>query len=471
MRARWLPPRPARAPERERDVSPAIRAAVAAALAAGAAGAASVALAPLMALATPAGPGTSAPGTTGPGTTAPGTIAPAGGPRHGMRGSLLASQCLASSSTVSRSVPWAQRQLQPAAVWGMTEGAGQTVAVLDSGVSAAAPALSGAVLPGLDVGTGRHADTDCTGHGTFVAGLVAARPWPGSGFAGLAPQAQILPVNVVNASGSVTSAAVAAGINFAVTRGATVIDVAAATTPGPSPELRAAVANAAARNVVVIAPLDASGLNGANQVSYPAAYPGVIAVAAVDSAGAPLAAAGPGAAVDLAAPGSQITSIGPLGPGEIAGDGAALATGYVAGAAALVRGYYPRLSAAQVVHRLEVTADSPGTALPDPRLGYGIVAPYTAVTTILPEESGGRAPAAQTSSPMRLPPLRRPDTWPVTAALLTCAVIAVGMVAAIAGAHIVRSGRSRRWRPPPASSVRHQPSRSPLTTGPPDSRP
>ncbi len=111
---------------------------------------------------------------------------------------------------------------------------------------------------------------------------------------GVAPQALILPVGVVNPAQAesahpvTSSSAVAAGIRHAVNSGATVVDVSPAVTPGPSPELRAAVAYAQARNVVVVAPVSAAtGTNTTNVVSYPAAYPGVIAVSAVDASGTP----------------------------------------------------------------------------------------------------------------------------------------------------------------------------------------
>jgi len=360
--------------------------------------------------------------------------------------------CAGPSSAVSTAVPWAQQQLVPSSVWDLTQGAGQTVAVLDSGVSATAPALAGAVLPGLDVATGGPANSDCAGHGTFVAGLIAAHPTARSGFAGVAPQARILPVNVINSNGDATASAVAAGIGFAVAHGATVIDVCPAVTPGSSSALASAVASALARNVVVIAAVNASGLNNSNQTSYPAAYPGVIAVSATGSGGAPADGAGAGVRVDLAAPGSGVTSIGPLGPGEVSASGSALATGFVAGTAALVRSYYPRLSQAQVAQRLEATANPPGDALPDASVGYGIVAPYTAVTTVLPAESGGKAPSAAPAVAPRLPRLVRADPWPRVAAFLVCAVLAVGLVAGIAGTHILRHGRRRRWRPPVSSA-------------------
>jgi membrane-anchored mycosin MYCP len=407
---------------------PTIPAALAAALAAVAA----LALAPAAALAAPAGP---------------------------------TDQCLAGSATVSHAVPWAQQELQPAMAWNFTQGAGQVVAVLDSGVSATAPALAGAVLPGLNAVTGGPGDRDCTGDGTFVAGIIAARPAPGGSFAGLAPEASILPVDVTGANGSVTPGAVAAGLRFAVEHGATVVDLSTSATPGPSAALEAAVADATARNVVVIAPVGTSETTQADQVSYPAAYPGVVAVAAVDSSGAPVAAAGPGVRVDLAAPGSQVSSIGPRGPGLLIGSGAGLATAFVAGTVALVRSYYPQLSAAQVVHRLEVTADQPGTALPNPQVGYGTVDPYTAVTTVLPEESGALPPSAAASPPPRLLRSAPAGTWPGNAALIASAAVAVGIAVALSAAATIRSGRRRHWRPPPDRSTRHAPVRQ-LGTGP-----
>jgi membrane-anchored mycosin MYCP len=363
------------------------------------------------------------------------------------------SQCVRYSRAVSPLLPWAQAELRQSSVWRLTEGAGQTVAVLDSGVSAKAPALAGAVLPGLNIGTGKPADTDCGGHGTFVGGIIAARSQKGSGFAGIAPQARILPVDVLNpnqleSGNPVPSADVAAGINYAVSHGATVIDVSPSVNPKPSEALQAAVARAVARNIVVIAAVGSSELGQSNEVSYPAAYPGVVAVVAVNASGAPTVAGALRVPVDLAAPGAAITSIGPLGPGQVTASGAALATGFVAGAAALVRCYYPQLSAAQVVQRLELTASPLGTSVPSPQAGYGVVSPYNAVTTVLPQESGGSAPTAPPARPIRLPAPQRSDTWPVTAAIIICAVVVMALIGAVATVRIVRAGRRRGWRPP-----------------------
>lgn len=374
---------------------------------------------------------------------AAGMLAIAAAPARAAGGT--ASGCAGYSRAVSRAMPWAQQQLQPSAVWGMTEGAGQVVAVLDGGVSARAPALAGAVRPGLIVGTKQGADTDCSGHGTFVAGLIAARPTGRTGLAGLAPRATILPVNVYDAAGSVTSAAVAAAVSYAVSAGATVIDFSAAATPAPSPALASAIARAIARNVVVIAWVNDNGVQGTNQVSYPADYPGVISVIAVDAGGAPLAVGVPRVRVDLAAPGEDITSIGPVGPGEQTGSGAALATGYVAGAAALVRGYYPRLDPAAVVRRLEVTADQIGMAVPNAQIGYGVIDPFEAVSQLLPVSARPSGAHGLADAGVRLPALKPADTWPVTAALMVCGLAAVAVIGGLAFAHVVRSGRSRGW--------------------------
>ncbi len=365
-------------------------------------------------------------------------------------------QCLAASSHQYHAIPWPQRQLAPSRIWSLTMGAGQVIAVVDSGVSAAANGLAGVVLTGRDVLNGSSGNSDCLGHGTFVAGLIAARSTPGTGLVGVAPRALILPVDVIDAAQAesshpvTSSSAVAAGIRYAVDSGATVVDVSTATTPGPSPALNAAVAYALARNVVVVAPVSTvTGTNATNMVSYPAAYPGVVAVSAVDANGTPVAAAKKGVRVDVAAPGAGLVSVGPRGRGDISGDGAALATAFVAGTAALIRSYYPKLSAAAVVHRLEVTADQPGVTLPNPQVGYGTVDPYTGVTTVLPEESGGVPPEVPAARPIRLPALKPPDTWPTTAAIGICAGIIAALLVGGAVAHIRRHGQRRNWRPAP----------------------
>jgi membrane-anchored mycosin MYCP len=375
-------------------------------------------------------------------------LAPAAAARASPATRALASQCVARASRTVDSTSWAQSMLGAGSVSAVTQGSGQIVAVIGTGVSAATPALSGAVLGGRNVLTGGPADTDCLGEGTFAAGIIAARQVPGSAFAGVAPAVRILPVDVVTASGNVTSSAVAAGIRYAVASGALVVDAALSATPGPSRALLAAVRYASARNVVVIAPVAiTSGFTtSANQVSYPAAYPGVIAVSAVGAGGSPASAGTPGVRVDLAAPGVQVVSTGPSGPGDIAASGAWTAAAFVAATAALVRSYHPQLTAQEVTQRLEVTADRTSTAVPDLQVGYGIVDPYAAVTAVLPEESGARRPAPDLPSP-RLSPRHPGSTWPPTAALGVLGASAVLVIVVATGIWVIGHGRRRRWQP------------------------
>lgn len=268
-------------------------------------------------------------------------------------------RCVPPSPTVVAGVPWAQQRLGPERAWELSRGRGVVVAVLDSGVSAASRALTGAVLSGVDTLGAGGADTDCEGSGTFVAALVAARPVPGVGFAGIAPQARILPVRISPHGGVATADTLANGIRAAVDRGARVVAV-PATTGTDTGALRAAVAYAAARDVVVVA----AGHDRGGRVApprFPASYPGVVAVSGIGPDGAPAETAGVPPRVDVAAPGVDVVGAAPSGRGHFVASGSWAAVGFVAGAAALVRDYLPKLTAVQVGHRLRVTADRPGS--------------------------------------------------------------------------------------------------------------
>src|SRR5689334_6196233 len=120
--------------------------------------------------------------------------------------------------------PWAQQRLDYERVWPLTRGSGVTVAVVDTGVQGSHPQLRGGVLPGIDVVNGGTAETDCVGHGTLVAGLLAARPADGTGFAGVAPAATVLPVRVTNSQQG-SAGPLATGIRRAVDAHAQVINV------------------------------------------------------------------------------------------------------------------------------------------------------------------------------------------------------------------------------------------------------
>ncbi|NJC72031.1 type VII secretion-associated serine protease mycosin [Planosporangium thailandense] len=354
------------------------------------------------------------------------TPTPGGAPPEGLPQLPDASgprDCLPGAQTVYRPAPWAQQRLAPQRLWSLTRGGGVTVAVVDSGVDGGVRQLAGKVSAGVDVRTRQRADSDCVGHGTFVAGLIAASPVDGTGFAGLAPGVRILPVRVTTAADG-RSADLARGIRDAADAGAKVINVSIAAEQ-PSAELEAAVAYAAGRDAVVVAAV-ANQKQSGNPRTYPAAYPSVVAVGAVDRGDAPASFSESGSYVDLAAPGVDMVSLGPRGNGHLQGSGTSFAAPLVAATAALVRSYHPRLSAAQVRHRLEVTADHPGRAVPDPELGWGVVNPYAAVTSVLPEESGPVRSAA--AAPVVVPPTPpRAGMTARTVAFAVAGAVAVGV--------------------------------------------
>jgi hypothetical protein len=348
---------------------------------------------------------------------------------------------------VIKEMPWAQALLDPRRAWALSDGTGVKVAVVDTGVDASSGSpLAGQVITGPAVAGGSAGSAkkaDCVGHGTFVAGLIAARPRGGVGFAGIAPGAKVLAIRATAEDGSTSAADLASGIGAAVRAGAKVVVVSAAV-PAPSAKLASAVKNAAAHDVLVVAPATFEAPGGTGP-GYPGTYPEVLAVGAIGPAGSP---AGPmaqtAARVDLAAPGESVMSVGPGGDGHFTGSSAAFAAAFVGGAAALVRAYDPALTAAQVTGRLEATAYRPSGQVPTPVVGYGTVDPYAAVSQRAPAISPAPAGAGR-PDPVRLRAAAH-TTSPAWAALGVTAG-AVALIALLAAAAvIIPRGRARGWR-------------------------
>lgn len=350
--------------------------------------------------------------------------------------------CVEPSRQHPADVPWPQQYIAPSRAWDTTRGAGVTVAVVDTGVDAVrSPALAGRVTPATAA-----AGTDCIGHGTFVAGLIAAAPRPGTGFAGVAPEAGIIAVRATASDGTATADSVAAGIDAAVVRRARVIDVPIALSRS-SPALVAAVRNAERHGAVVIAPAYASGStvtgsgNAPAPAAYPAALPGVLAVAALGPGGVPDQKLTPRTAPDLAAPGIAVMSVGPGGTGSFTGDGAELATAFVAGAAALTLAAHPDLTPSQLCDRLTATAYH----IPADKalVGAGTVDPAAAVTAPAPDPSA--VPSPQTPAALRMPPAEA-HSGRTTAIAITSAAGAAVLITGFAAFTLPRA-RRRGWRP------------------------
>jgi type VII secretion-associated serine protease mycosin len=277
----------------------------------------------------------------------------------------------------------------------ITKGAGVTVAVVDSGVNARHPDLKGTVLAGRDTVNGKDGRSDTDGHGTAMAGIIAARGRGGSGIVGIAPEAKILPVRPSN-----DTTFAAEGIRWAAAHGAKVINMSFAI--GESDNLHAAIREAAAADVVLVGAAGNSGDKG-NAAEYPVSYPEVLGVGAVDRKGKVLPFSQHGPQVDIVAPGVDMPTAS-VGDSYRTGWGTSNAAAVVSGAAALVRARHPELTAAQVVQLLTTTATDKGDKGRDDYYGNGVLNLVAALTASPPQPSatprvtGGAAAAPGTVS-------------------------------------------------------------------------
>lgn len=378
-------------------------------------------------------------------------------PSSGTPSSVETEPCLPPPPSTDPSVPWGQRQLAPERAWTLTKGDGITVAVVDTGVDGDIPQLRGVVLPGIDTTTptGAPADNDCFGHGTFVAGIIAAQPIDGTGYAGVAPNVRILPVRCASTDNpdqpdALTPEGMALGIRTAVDGGAQVINVSASTTE-QNPELAQAIAYAEERDVVVVASAANSADKG-DPVTYPAAYEPVIAVGAVNEAGQHAEFSQTGRFVSLVAPGVDVLGLGPGGPGHWKGSGTSYSAPFVAGVAALVRAYRPGLSAAQVKHRLLATATRPAAPVPDPALGWGMVNPMAALSTVLPEEEGAEPERIAPPDAVAASIAEQDELGPVLAMAAMIGAVVL-MTSLLMLTRALSAGRKRGFRPARTAEV------------------
>ncbi|GII94776.1 type VII secretion-associated serine protease [Sinosporangium siamense] len=303
-----------------------------------------------------------------------------------------------------RPAQWSLTALRVSQAWQWSRGAGVTVAVLDTGADPAHPDLAGAVVPGPDLTgpnlTGRDlAGTYLTGpdltgaafapgrwgkHGSAMASLIAGRGRGTGrlpGVLGVAPEATILSIKVTEESGAPhreaprTPAAppaegrnaLADGIRHAADLGARVISMSLGgghRSAEGSPSEAAAVRYAIARGAVLVASSGNDGANG-NRRHYPAAYPGVIAVGAVDEQLRVAPFSNGQDYVSVMAPGTRILAAAG-GDSYTVGDGTSSAAALVAGIAALITAEFPALSPAQVREAIEgsATRRPPGPSPP-----------------------------------------------------------------------------------------------------------
>jgi subtilisin family serine protease len=287
----------------------------------------------------------------------------------------------------------------PAAWATITDTAGLTVAVLDTGVKLDHPDLQGQLWanPGELPANGRDDDgdgfaddvhgwhfyhvlsggqslprqdadlADANGHGTHVAGIIGAAGDNGLGVAGVAWRARLMVVRVLDADATGWESDIIQGLGYAVDHGARVVNMSLGLA-SPGPLLAQAVADAQARGVVLVA---AAG-NGGGAVLYPAAYPGVIAVGASDRSDARASFSAYGARLDLLAPGVDILSTWNGRP-YFAQSGTSMAAPQVAGVAALLLARMPRAGPAAIRACLLAGAADLGAPGRDDTTGWGLL--------------------------------------------------------------------------------------------------
>jgi hypothetical protein len=256
---------------------------------------------------------------------------------------------------------WGQTLLAPNRAWTMADGSGVDVAIVTSGVDGSAPALSGRVTAGADVADGAgRGDTGCDATGTALAGIVAGDDSTGGKTFGVAPGARIVPVKA--GSNPLPANLAATAIHVAGASSARVVLIGAGVNAA-DPQVRAAISDVIARDVVVVLP--------ASDSADPA--DGLLRVGAIGQGEKPDGG-------DLSAPGKNVASI----VGSVSGP--EFAAAFVAGTAALVRSAHPELHAADVTRQVKATAAA------------GVVSPIAAVTTALPTGVGVNAEPVSSSS-------------------------------------------------------------------------
>ncbi|MEV4061516.1 S8 family serine peptidase [Nonomuraea dietziae] len=359
---------------------------------------------------------------------------------------------------------WVLTAINAEQAWTVSKGEGVTVAVVDSAVAQQAPGLKGKVTVAPDMTTS-NIDRESVApgdHGTAMAGLIAASGEKG-GFVGVAPRSRILsvPITVDEPLGgdavppeqdaeSMRDSPLARAIRYATDRGAKVVSMSIGTY-GVRKSEREAVTYALGRGVVLVAAVGNDGQgryatsNGTSYWSFPAGYPGVIGVSAIDRQGKRAAFSSDNLSVMIAAPGVDVPVVnadGELGTSK----GTSAAAALVSGVAALIKSRYPNLPPEQVAQAISGSARARPSAGYDEKVGFGVVDAAAALDRageLVGQQRGVAVPDGQhfgagEKAPLPSPP--GPSPWRMW---LFGGGVLLGLVA-FGGAVTLLSQRTRR---------------------------
>jgi hypothetical protein len=326
----------------------------------------------------------------------------------------------ARADQVRQKESWVLNALDVPAAWRSSQGRGVLVAVIDSGVDPAVSDLSGSVTSGRDF-TGVHTpmtNPHWGAHGTWMASLIAGHghgPGHRDGLLGVAPQARILSIRVITDKSDPGYHAyqhqapgrgqweLARAIRYAVHHHAGVISMSLGYNLA-SADVRAAIQFALSRNVVLVASSGNSGGPPATHrlapYSFPADYPGVIGVAAINMAGLPAHFSSDNLSVQVSAPGVNVPAEG-RGSHYWLVSGTSPACALTAGVAALIKAKFPRLTAGQVRRAITESAAHRPPGGYDDQVGFGTVdaaAALAAAGRLARRVPGGQAEAARARS-------------------------------------------------------------------------
>jgi type VII secretion-associated serine protease mycosin len=338
---------------------------------------------------------------------------------------------------------WYLRALHVAEAHRITRGDGIVVAVIDSGVDASHPDLAGAVLPGVTFNhsTSEEGQNDWQGHGTKMAGVIAARGGGPNKALGIAPGSRILPIAIPDTSGSV-----AEPLRFAVDRGAQVVNISL----GRPREERlsaaevSAFAYAQAKNVVVVT--SSGNLKSLPTGNCMAEVPGVVTVSGTSRDGSFWNGSVQGSFVGLSAPAVDIVNVGARkfhSTGYSGGTGTSESSAIVAGIAALIRARYPALDASNVINRLVMSAHDQGSPGRDPLYGFGTVDAHRALTADVPSVNSNplgavTRPGSPTSQTPASPTGQEPAEEQFgTPAVRLAIVVGIGVTIVLVGAGLL----------------------------------